>query len=79
MTCLTGMAAMAAGAGQVVAQAAQTVESVPVVGDPYVAYVFAAYISTAVILAGLIWTSLAASRRARRALARDQTDGKGTA
>jgi heme exporter protein CcmD len=37
-------------------------------GDPYGAYVLAAYAATAAILGWLIWSSLAASARARREL-----------
>jgi len=40
--------------------------------DLYGLYVIAAYVTTGVILAALIWATLAASRRARRAL--DETD-----
>lgn len=37
-------------------------------GDPYAAYVLAAYAATAAILGWLVWSSLAASARARREL-----------
>ncbi len=37
--------------------------------DEYALYVLAAYTATAVILGALIWSSVAASRRARRELA----------
>jgi heme exporter protein CcmD len=36
--------------------------------DPYAPYVIAAYAATALILGALIWSSVAASRRARREL-----------
>ena len=36
--------------------------------DPYAGYVAAAYLATAVILGALIWSSVAAGRRARREL-----------
>ena len=36
--------------------------------DPYVGYVIAAYAVSALILGALVWTSIAASRRARREL-----------
>ncbi len=37
-------------------------------GDPYAVYVIAAYGATAAILGWLVWSSLAASARARREL-----------
>jgi heme exporter protein CcmD len=37
--------------------------------DPYALYVLAAYLATALILGALVWSSVAASRRARRELA----------
>ena len=36
--------------------------------DPYAAHVIAAYAASAAILGALIWSSVAASRRARREL-----------
>ena len=38
--------------------------------DQYAVYVIAAYAATALILAGLIWSSVRANARARDALAR---------
>jgi heme exporter protein CcmD len=38
------------------------------VADGYALYVIAAYAATAVIIGALIWSSVAASRRARREL-----------
>ena len=37
-------------------------------GDPYAVYVLAAYGATAAILGWLVWSTLAASARARREL-----------
>jgi heme exporter protein CcmD len=37
--------------------------------DPYAGYVLAAYGATAAILGALVWSSVAAARRARRELA----------
>jgi heme exporter protein CcmD len=37
--------------------------------DKYALYVLAAYLATAAILGALIWSSVAANRRARRELA----------
>ena len=37
--------------------------------DPYALYVLAAYAATGTILGALIWSSIVASRRARRELA----------
>ena len=39
-----------------------------VAADPYVAYVIAAYVASAGVLGALVWSSVAASRRARREL-----------
>ncbi|HUF87871.1 MAG TPA: heme exporter protein CcmD [Thermohalobaculum sp.] len=39
-----------------------------ILGDPYAVYVTAAYGATAAILGWLLWSSLAASARARREL-----------
>ncbi|HET7408859.1 MAG TPA: heme exporter protein CcmD [Paracoccaceae bacterium] len=36
--------------------------------DPYIAYVIAAYTASAAVLGALVWSSVAASRRARREL-----------
>jgi heme exporter protein CcmD len=39
-----------------------------IVGDAYAAYVVGAYAASAAVLGTLIWSSIAASRRARREL-----------
>ena len=39
-----------------------------VFADPYAVHVAAAYAATALILGGLVWSSVAAGRRARREL-----------
>ena len=43
-------------------------------GDKYAVYVLAAYGATALILGWLLWTTLAASARARRDLAEIEKD-----
>ena len=40
--------------------------------DPYAVYVIAAYAATALILGVLLWLTLAANTRARKALEEDQ-------
>ncbi len=43
-------------------------------GDPYALYVLAAYGATAAILGWLVWSSLAAHRRAKRELERAEME-----
>lgn len=45
--------------------------------DKYAVYVISAYVATAVILGGLLWSTLAASARAKRDLAEVERERKG--